>query len=274
MVYICTALYEEAEPFIEKLKLKKNLNITKFQVFESDEYRLMICGVGKIKASIAVTYMLSIFKPSHRDVFINVGICGTSNMNFQIGEIFIINKILDKDTYRSYFPDIIFKHEFKESQLVSASAVEKNIMEKDKFDLVDMEASSVYEAAVTFMQTNQVIFIKIISDYLEVNNLDKSFICSLMSGASEKICSWLQSIKSWNQYIPSFTEEEKNIIEKVTLNLRLSETMKNEFIQYTKYYRLNHGEILNVLETYRSMECKSRNEGKRYLAEIKQKLIS
>lgn len=274
MIYICTALYEEAAPLIEKLKLKKNMSISKFQVFEGNDYRLFICGVGKIKASIAVTYIFSRFSPSQQDMLINIGICGASNKSFQTGEAFMINKIFDKDSNRSYYPDMLFKHGFKESSLVSTSTVQKDGEESKCFTLVDMEASGVYEAAIMFIKTNQVVFIKVVSDHLESKSLEKGFIYELMEKASEEIYNWLEAIKHWNSNSPSFTQEEKNILFKVVCNLKLSETMKNEFLQYLKYYSLSYGKMTDLLSVYENIQCKSRNEGKRYLAEIKERIIN
>ncbi len=53
MIYIVTAMYAEAHPFIESFGLKKDISQTRFQVFRSREAEicLLISGTGPIGAA-------------------------------------------------------------------------------------------------------------------------------------------------------------------------------------------------------------------------------
>ena len=55
MIYVVTALYQEAHGFIRELELKKNTAYAPFEVFgnESAGIRLVVTGVGEIAAAAA-----------------------------------------------------------------------------------------------------------------------------------------------------------------------------------------------------------------------------
>ena len=173
MVFICTALHKEANPFIKFYNLKKDLNSNKFQIFKNDTITLIISGSGKIKASVAITYLICNYKFSSSDILINIGICGAkNNKDTNIGDIFLINKIFDFDEKRTYYPDLILNNNFKESSIETHSRVVTS-SENIENNLVDMESSSIYVSSSTFLNQHQIIFIKIISDFLNnIQNLN------------------------------------------------------------------------------------------------------
>ena len=80
MIYLCSSMYIEAEPFIKKLNLKKDTSVTKFQIFNNEDFMFIITGIGKIKSSIAATYMLTKYEPHESDIFINIGLCGAKRV--------------------------------------------------------------------------------------------------------------------------------------------------------------------------------------------------
>ncbi|AOR23345.1 hypothetical protein [Clostridium taeniosporum] len=51
------------------------------------------------------------------DLIINIGLYGSKNKNLQIGQTFLYNKIIDNDTKRTYYTDILFKHTLKKEVL-------------------------------------------------------------------------------------------------------------------------------------------------------------
>ena len=62
-VCIEVALKAEATPLIEAFKLKPLSGNPLFPIYENDEIKLIISGVGKIKAGAACSYLAGI----HRD---------------------------------------------------------------------------------------------------------------------------------------------------------------------------------------------------------------
>ena len=78
MIYILTALRPEADGLIKQYQLKK-VKDKPFEVFSSEEMKLVVSGVGKINAAAATSYILSDsdINYNHEDFFLNFGICGT-----------------------------------------------------------------------------------------------------------------------------------------------------------------------------------------------------
>lgn len=283
MIYICSAMYIEAEPFIKRLGLKKDTQITKFQIFRNENFILLITGTGKIKSSIAATYMLTKHEPHESDIFLNIGFCGSKNIEYKIGQTFLCNKIIDADTQRTYFTDILFKHYFNETSIETFSTPvicenlkSDNTVNNIDGELVDMESSALYESALTFMQPHQIFFIKIISDYLnhdftqdEIANLK-----TIMNNSTEKIISWLTHINEKFNYSKNIlTPKDIEIIDSISDNLKLSCTMKNEFKQIIKYHELINNDFSDIVSATLPLKCKSKKEGKVYLEKIKQRFI-
>ena len=273
MIYLCTAMYIEAEMFINKLHLKKDTSITKFQVFKNEHITLIITGVSKLKACIALTYLLSNKKINSSDFIINIGLCGTTNRNLNIGETFLCNKIIDNDSKKTYFSDILFKHPFKENSIETCS---KTITSNNNIEaeLVDMESSGIYESALTFVEAHQIVFIKIISDYLNVDKIDTSKLKTILNNSSDIIINWINTISSTFKYSKNiFTSKDIENITKISTNLKFSTTMKNEFKQILKYNNLLNGNFKEIINESLELQCNSKKEGKMYLEKLKQKYI-
>ena len=273
MITICTATHIEAEPFIKSFNLKKDLSEFKFQIFLSHNIRLIITGVGKIKAAIALTYLFTKYKPSYSDILINIGLCGCRNKNYDIGDIFLCNKIIDHDTNRTYFTDILFKHIFKETSIETCSCIsDRNTCLQG--EIADMESSGIYESALTFIQPHEIFFIKIVSDYLSSEPPDMTAIKNLISQSSDKIISWINSIK--DKFIFDYTiltPKDIQAIETISEHLKLSCTLKNELKQFAKYYLLQNNNFSEIIKFTDKIHCKTKKEGKIYLEKIKQRFI-
>ena len=67
----------------------------------------IIQTISVIMAVIS-TYLLGNKKINSSDFIINIGLCGTTNRNLNIGETFLCNKIIDNDSKKTYFSDILF----------------------------------------------------------------------------------------------------------------------------------------------------------------------
>lgn len=273
MIFICTATYIEAEPFIRTLDLKKDVNESKFQIFNNKSLTLLITGVGKIKSAIALTYLFSKNKPSSSDLFINIGLCGSTNKNYDIGQIFLCNKIMDNDTKKTYYSDILFKHPFEETSIETCSLTASSNC-KLQGNLVDMESSALFESALTFLQSHQIFFIKIISDHLNCDHINTELIKNIINSASIKIISWINNLNNQFEYNTDIlSPKDIEVIDKISDNLKLSCTLKNEFKQIIKYYNLLNGDFSQIIDEYMPIHCKSKKEGMIYLEKIKQKFI-
>lgn len=274
MTFIGTSMYIEASSFIKKMNLKKDLECHKFQVFKNDNVVLIITGVGKVISAVAVTYLFLKYKIKCDDIFINIGICGSKNKNIHIGDIFLCNKITDYDTKKTFYPDIILKHPFKEGSIETISKVINNKNVKIQSEIVDMEASAIYEAALMFLQPHEIFFIKIVSDHLNNEKTDINSISSLVESKSEEIVKWINDIKNVFLYRQSILDkEEQRIAEDITRKLRLTATMANQLKQLLKYYKLEKGKFDENIRIYTNVQCTSKKERVDYFEQLKRKII-
>lgn len=273
MIFICTSMYCEAQPFIHQLNLKKDSESYKFEIFKNEEITLIITGIGKVKSAVAVTYLFSKYEPVTSDLFINVGVCGTENKNIAIGTTFICNKIIDGDEKKTFYPDMLFRHLFEEASVETSSSIVNNDNIRLEGKIVDMEASGIYQAALIFLQPHQMFFVKIVSDYLKFENLTREGISKIIDDKALIILRWINEIKLEFSFDKGLlTNKEQELIKHLVENLKLSSTMENQLKQLIKYYKLQYGDFTEILNMYINTECKSKNEGKRYFAELKQKL--
>ncbi|WP_244834464.1 hypothetical protein [Clostridium sp. BJN0001] len=273
MIYICTSMYAEAEPFIKKLNLKKDTSITKFQLFYGGNFLLIITGCGKIKASICLTYILTKRNPSPSDFIFNIGLCGSKNCNNE-GDAFLINKIIDNDTKKSYYTDVLFKHPFKESDIETFSTIVK----KDdtvSCSLADMESSGIYESASYFFKTYQIFFIKIVSDFFNDSiKKDIEKVKSLIYKNSDKIITFLNKLDNDFSYKTNIlSEDDVKTIDTISCNLKFSSSMENELKRIIKYNNLKSKGVFKITDSLSNLKCGCKKEGKIILEKIKQRYI-
>ena len=96
---ITTALHAEARPLIEHFKLKQDTTSHAVRIYRSESVSLTVGGVGKVKSAVAATCLLAQTPLLGRVTALNIGIAGcTQEKNadaVQIGDLFLINKIID-----------------------------------------------------------------------------------------------------------------------------------------------------------------------------------
>ncbi len=270
MIYIVCALYFEAEYFIKKLELERNRDFDKFDIYSSDKYFLIITGSGKINSAAALAYALSSRKINKNDILINFGICGSLNKNLKLGDCFFINKIMDYDSGYIYYPETIFKTYKSEQRLLTVS---QKIFEHDSNCLIDMEASAVYSVGSKFFKSYQIMFFKILSDYSDVDILDKAQISKFIQKESEFIIEFTEKIHnelSKRRNILSAADEI--LLDSIGRNLCLSKTNCLYLFKCAEFYKASAGN-LGILIPYSENIVNDKNTGKVLLNEIKNKLL-
>jgi nucleoside phosphorylase len=158
-IFIYTALPCEAKPLVEHFKLKKWLNVNAFAVYEHERVCLTVTGVGKIAMAAGVAYTQALFNTVENPVLINIGVAG--HREYDLGSLYLIDKIIDADNDKSYFPPLIAKASCPSSAIQTASKPQLNYHHAD---LCDMEASAFYETATRFTTGELVQCLKVISD--------------------------------------------------------------------------------------------------------------
>ncbi|MCI6031375.1 5'-methylthioadenosine/S-adenosylhomocysteine nucleosidase family protein [Fusobacterium varium] len=276
MIYIAVALTVEAKPLITYFKLKKDNEIKKYQVFKNEEITLIITGSGIMQGAIAVTYVLGNLDIGEEDIFVNLGICGAVKDSFSIGDIILCNKIINNCSKKNFYPDMLFKHKFKEGTLETFFQVVDEKMEKEKIkgEIVDMEGAGICEAASLFFSQHQINIIKIVSDYLNTSKITAEKVMELVENKINKIADWLVERKKFNVGNKEiFTLKEKESIKKIEENLRLTESMYYEFLELIKYYKIQNKSIENIILKYSDIKIKDKREGKITFERIRKEII-
>lgn len=280
MLMIVTALYCEAKPFIQYYHLSKKQELNKFQVFQNEDITLLLTEPGSLAAAAAVTYLCTLYPPGYSDFMINIGICGTRDKNLPAGSMLLCNKITEESTGRSFYPDILLKHPFAETDIITCSRpVDAYTCNTESISagIFDMEAAGIYQAGTYFFQPHQMIFLKVVSDYGDGAVLNQETISRLIDKNMDSIT---ESVKLLDEAgftaQQIFSPEEEACINRTADGIRCSVTMKLQLRQLLHYYKLVNGSFIKMLDDFYTenlLPCKSKKEGKIYFEQLKEKLI-
>ena len=239
MKVIVSAIFIEVKAFIDK----HNLKITQdkfFKIYQNDEYLIIISGVGKVKMSMATSYILYKINPS---IIVNFGI--SASLSHDIGDVFLINKITDFASKRSYYPDILRKHNLKECDIVTydmAQTNDENIL--DTNHLMDMEASGFFQSAFHFSSLHKIAIIKTISDNANKGTLIKSLVEEICFNATKELDYFLKNYIVEENELFSLKDLEK--IDNHCANNHLSASNKEIYKKKYLYEKFKKAESLKV----------------------------
>jgi nucleoside phosphorylase len=244
MINILCALRAEAEEIIKKYRLKK-IHDKPFEIFISNDVRLIISGIGKVNAAGATAFILSDLDIDFNstDIFINFGICGALQKEYVVVELILCNKVLDYEMRKNFFTDILIDYGLYEASIQTIN----NLDEQYDFleDLVDMEASAAFKMASKFLYTHQIYVLKIVSDLVyEKSNerISRGFVKNLVKNKIETIINFVDVTESFLKNNPPFFQrEDLELIEEVSNSLKLTfsqqEQLKNAYCFYKSQNR-------------------------------------
>lgn len=297
MIYIITAMYAEAHPFIIRFQLKKDISHTHFQLFLNQEAGLclIISGTGMIPAAAALGSICTEYgagRIRRNDFLLNVGVCGqiwNENMSgaansCQIGKLFLCNKIKEQATGRTFYPDILFRHGFAEAPILTGpKPYEKDIpveMEETDFFLYDMEASAVYQAGAYYFGPHQMSFLKAVSDDGNAGKITSGQIENLIAINMEALADYIKTLQDIVREEHQEDTFQENSLQKdwemLCRDLHCSRAMSESLRQYLHYCILSGFNYTSVLEEmYREekLPCGNKREGKQCFEEFKKRLL-
>ena len=232
MIHFIVATTSEARPLIDFFRLRKKESISNFIFFFNDNISLTISGIGKINAAMSVAHTYYEFNKIKNNVWINFGIAG--HINHKIGEIFLINKIVDKETNFNYFPYIIKNCSLDQNSCMTYS--KENFIYTD--NLSDMEASGFFMGAEKYSTKELIHVIKIISDNKDekIDFSNKKKVYEIIKPNVKLISLYKDDIlKIWKKfYFSKITIDKK--VKKALENKKLSFYQKKEFSKVLEIY--------------------------------------
>lgn len=158
-IFIYTALPCEAKPLVEHFDLKKDVSVQPFAVYANYDICLTVTGLGKSAMAAGVAYTQALFAKVEHPVLFNIGIAG--HKDHILGSLFLIDKIIDIDSQKSYYPSLVSTPPCPTCSIQTSSKPQLNY---ESAHLCDMEASAFYETAVRFSSSEFILCLKVISD--------------------------------------------------------------------------------------------------------------
>ncbi len=197
---IITAMPEEADLIIKKYWLKETKNIGYMKIYEGkrkdedgedENLILTLCGVGKIHATFATTYL---FENYSFEKIINIWVVGNLRPDtLSIWDVILPNTFIQHDVYlptfidtMSYLRDPIFtKYAIWEEydlekfklhlsgicvtwdQFIDNEDLKSELLEVHSADIVDMETYAILSVVKAYDVLDKVVVIKSVSDWAD-----------------------------------------------------------------------------------------------------------
>ncbi|HBD77464.1 MAG TPA: hypothetical protein DC044_04745 [Roseburia sp.] len=304
MIYVVTALYQEAHGFIRELELKKNTAYAPFEVFDNENagIRLVVTGVGEIAAAAVVAAVCAQDGADAADFLINIGCCAAANAGAdsgcetvdsgmdsgygaahaaQIGDLYVCHKITEQATGKTFYPDILYRHPWKERELVTGMQPLQRAAAHGA--LYDMEAAAVYQAGIRFFSPDRMFFLKVVSDFgiAGQERMTAEVLTGLLEQHVKEVAAFLTNLREAADEEETLRndgilQENEAVLERLFAALHCSQTMRASARQYITYAALTGYDWKAELEEWYArglLPCKDRREGKVRLEELKQVLL-
>jgi adenosylhomocysteine nucleosidase len=159
LINFIVALPSEAAPLIDALRLSRCTRTSGVKLYQRDNFRLIVCGVGKIAAATAVGYIAGTEQADTQHIWLNVGIAGHSSL--PKGSVGIAHQVTDKATGTTHYPAFVFRAPCASYALVCHDAPTTTYAGDA---MCDMESVGFFAAATRFSTVEFIHSIKIISD--------------------------------------------------------------------------------------------------------------
>ena len=277
MVYIFCAFYGECSDLIKHYNLKKRQSDKhyRFDVFENDvsSVKIIITGQGAVLAASAVSGAVSYFGIDGKDAIINIGTCAG---NYEVGSVFLCNKITEYVTGRTFYPDMLIKSSIRECEIVTVSVpVKENDIALGK--LYDMEASAIYQAANIYVGPHKMGFVKVVSDNGNYDNLTPDMVKTIMADATGVIVRYVDDFVEVEGKVKALSRSlDATYVNQLCADLHCSKSMENQVEQLIKYLSLegtDYKTYIDGLYQEGRIPTHDKKNGKVCLDEIKGALL-
>ena len=194
-VNIIVAMKAEARSLIEHFALQDRITgLHQFKVYQNDQIRLVISGIGSSYAEKAVAVVAERVEPNEISAWLNVGVVGHKSL--EIGQALMGNRITDAVTGESLYPIFVTDFGLRTGKVRTVYEVETDYEEETAYD---MEASGFVKAASKFTKYELIHCYKVVSDNPDnsVNKLNNQIIGNMIAehvDAIERVCRQLLEI--------------------------------------------------------------------------------
>lgn len=243
MLYLSSASYPEAAPFIKRLKLKKNME-SRFETFRSAQTALVVTGRGAMEAAAAVSFLLAGTDGQSgdaRSVFAHIRVADDNSAGGNATAL--CDKLLSPDG-RNFYPDILFAHPFAQAEENSP------------------EAAGAFRAASFFLPPHRIFIFQ-----LQKNT-------QVWEDAVSSVTDWLCTLPALLPEPPEiFSADETSLLEQASRHLHLTHALNRELYRLTRFRKLRGDGIAPLLAGFLDTPCSGVQEGKIAFAKLREKLL-
>jgi nucleoside phosphorylase len=239
---LITALKAESVPLVQHYKLKRD-NTFDFPFFINHGMNIALVGVGVGTKNIRSRVNGFFGSQEYDNVqFINIGIAGGNKRRTKIGQLFLINEVMDASSINKYYPDILTDYTLPEG---SINSVKNPIVDdQNEYDfLVDMEAYELFKICSKLVPLHNIAILKLVSDYMDnhVNTLDHETISSLINKQITKISTFIERFKLIGEMKkPLLSKVDMDWIAKNKDKYYLTTAQVGLLVNLVKGYRINN----------------------------------
>ncbi|RIL04788.1 MAG: hypothetical protein DCC75_12290 [Proteobacteria bacterium] len=180
--------------------MKRDFACKTHELFRSEGFDLIVSGAGKIESAVATSLILI---DSASSFAVNFGICAGPAKE-QLGEIYLVNKIVDQSSGKSHFPDVLQDLALKESALTTVDMPASDA-ELHK-SLVDMEGAGFFLAARKFLSPDKIVCLKLVTDLCKPEDVSVKRVEQLISAKFNQLKRILEQLASFDRSRPAVLE--------------------------------------------------------------------
>ena len=243
-----TALKSEAKALIEEFDLKKSKNNS---FFNNNNFSLFITGMGKEQTLKNISHFLSFYKDLDETIAINIGIAGGNPKTTSLEDCYLINKIKSETNNDMFYPDVLIGHNWEERSLITTKkAIE--VPSKNYPNIVDMEASHIYASLIKHLPSHRLVFLKIISDHMDMQDWKKIDVDHIITKNIPAIKKWLNK-EEWKflKRRRVLSNDETHLLIKYFKRIRLTISQQHQLIEMLENYKKRNNAIPVLLKHFK-----------------------
>lgn len=227
MILLHTALAVEARPLLDRWHLRQVGSSRLGSVYRSADdgnRMLVVSGTGALAAATAVSSVLA--REPSIEAALSVGLAGCPWSGTLCGEARFIHQLHDAAGGRTYYPDVLVRHPWKEAALTTHGQPVAADARPDT--LVDMEGSGFFVAARARLPAHRIALLKIVSDHLEGARLAPEEASAWVAAQGDAIEQFLEGWMARPATLPPLPAELERRCASFATNWRLTETQVHQ----------------------------------------------
>jgi len=265
----------EARPIIQHFNLQHKNLLPNVQIWQNEQFAITVTGVGKVRAA-AVTGIVCSTLTESVEAMVNIGIAGAT-IDAKKGDLFVINKISDAHSGNTYYPDMAMQTGLQETGLKTYDhPVQKEHLNGTAYNgLIDMEGAGFFEAAGMYLSTSRISCLKIVSDFLEGQLLDKKEIEEFIRSNTQAIEFYLNKYRRIlnDDCNIAFSREESELFNAITGRLNLTTTQQRQLKKTALYRKIKSGNLPSIFQPFTRVSVDSKEERNKYFNSLKNELM-